>query len=349
MKTTVSTSRLIKIASRAIEWCQHNQRSWSAPISIVTALSDMGLLRDEPQGSVWDSELMVKVLKIAAQICWMHGRVAGDRVCQDWGGPTDVLDSLTHEELDRLQLEFEEWNSGGEDYIEGYYGWAWDEMCVSFAVARQLDMMIRDLDPDWSPSSDEDEGGESVGELGGLNVKISFDSDRLNRLDGEMERAVQSLQRDARKVSSAFGDLLTKTYSFTCAPVLRKTAVEDLEAGELLDYACAVARPFNVGELGEPVLRLNIDNAARFMLNDFAPSTNCADAIQLVAGMDCNGFRCQIRTPFRPGDSYWARFTPHHPDRWSGISGLWAAGPTREVAICRAFLTVHGVEFVIGE
>lgn len=86
-----------------------------------------------------DEALQQKVIKLAAQICWMHGHVAGNRLCQDWSGETDVLDSLTTDERNKLQWQFEEMNSQGDDYIEDYF--PYDEMVISFNIAHALDLI----------------------------------------------------------------------------------------------------------------------------------------------------------------------------------------------------------------
>lgn len=84
-------------------------------------------------------ELVNKVLKLAAQIAWMHGSVVGNRVCQDWSGETNVLDSLTQEERDKLFLQYEQYNNSGEDFELGYF--PYDEMLISFIIARALEVM----------------------------------------------------------------------------------------------------------------------------------------------------------------------------------------------------------------
>jgi len=84
-------------------------------------------------------ELITKVIKLAAQICWMHGSIAGDRICQDWSGETDALDSLTPEERDILQRQYQDYNSGGADFLPGYF--PYDEMVISFAIARALELI----------------------------------------------------------------------------------------------------------------------------------------------------------------------------------------------------------------
>lgn len=84
-------------------------------------------------------ELICKVLKLAAQICRMHGYVAGNRVCQDWSERTDVLDSLTDEEKTALYFRYEQHNSGGLDFLPGRF--PYDEMLISFIVATALEAM----------------------------------------------------------------------------------------------------------------------------------------------------------------------------------------------------------------
>jgi len=85
------------------------------------------------------NDLERKVLKLAAQICTLHGEVAGNRICQDWSTDTDILDSLTDEEKDQLAYQYQQWNSRGQDYEPGYF--PYDEMLVSFIVARALEVM----------------------------------------------------------------------------------------------------------------------------------------------------------------------------------------------------------------
>lgn len=90
-------------------------------------------------GEELNDELREKVLRIAAEICWMNGSVAGDRVCQDWSGETKNLDSLTKGEKNQLLYLYEQFNSNGEDYEEGYF--PYDEMLISFVIARALEVM----------------------------------------------------------------------------------------------------------------------------------------------------------------------------------------------------------------
>ena len=91
-----------------------------------------------------DDELKTKVLRLAAQICWMHGSIAGDRICQDWSNDTNILDTLTEAERNILSEQYEEWNSNGEDYEPGYF--PYDEMFISFIVARALNVMSGSAD-----------------------------------------------------------------------------------------------------------------------------------------------------------------------------------------------------------
>lgn len=87
-------------------------------------------------------ELERKVLKLAAQICWMHGEIAGNRICQDWSGDTDFLDLLTPEDRDALARQYEQYNSEGRDFEPGYF--PYDEMMISFVIARALETMAKD-------------------------------------------------------------------------------------------------------------------------------------------------------------------------------------------------------------
>lgn len=94
---------------------------------------------DERAGSMMNEQLRKKVLSLAAQICWMHGSVAGDRTFGDWSADTKVLDSLTPQERDQLLFQLEQYNSDGKDFEPGYF--PYDEMVISFAVARALEVM----------------------------------------------------------------------------------------------------------------------------------------------------------------------------------------------------------------
>jgi len=83
-----------------------------------------------------EKELKQKVLYIAAQICLKHGVVAGVRVCQDWDGETDLLDSLTPTERHKLSYDYEQFNSNGVDFEPGHF--PYDEMMISFYIAKAL-------------------------------------------------------------------------------------------------------------------------------------------------------------------------------------------------------------------
>ena len=85
-------------------------------------------------------EFHIKVLKLAAEICWMHGSNAGDRVCQDWSGSMDILNSLSPEEKDTLYLQYQQYNSDGKEFKSGEF--PYDEMMISFMAARALELMI---------------------------------------------------------------------------------------------------------------------------------------------------------------------------------------------------------------
>lgn len=94
---------------------------------------------DDQRRGIMTEELIKKVLRIAAQICRMHGEIAGHRICQDWSGETDLLDDLTSRERDHLSFWYQQHNSGGQDFEPGYF--PYDEMLISFIIARTLDVM----------------------------------------------------------------------------------------------------------------------------------------------------------------------------------------------------------------
>ena len=81
-----------------------------------------------------------KVLKIAAEICWLHASIAGDRTCQDWSGKDDVIDALSMDEKNLLMKNYEDFNSGGEDYEPDTF--QKDEMSISHYVAIHLERML---------------------------------------------------------------------------------------------------------------------------------------------------------------------------------------------------------------
>lgn len=89
-----------------------------------------------------EKSLQAKILKIASEICWMHGSIAGDRVCQDWSGKKEIIESLTVDEKNELMKAYEEFNSNGEDYEKYYF--PYDEMVISFVVAKAIENILVD-------------------------------------------------------------------------------------------------------------------------------------------------------------------------------------------------------------
>lgn len=87
-------------------------------------------------------ETAVKVLKVAATILKMHGVVAGSRICQDWSGDDQLSPEIvfTDSELNDLALNYEQTNSNGDDYMEGFHGMG-DEMKASFVIADAVGMI----------------------------------------------------------------------------------------------------------------------------------------------------------------------------------------------------------------
>jgi hypothetical protein len=62
------------------------------------------------------------------------------------------------------------------------------------------------------------------------------------------------------------------------------------------------------------------------------------DTLDLVSEVDAAGFHWLLRTPFAPGEQYWAGFTPHNTSGWNGRPDYYMSGPTLEIAISRAYL-----------
>lgn len=84
--------------------------------------------------------LMVKVLRIAAEICNRHAEVIGGRISQDWHGDTSLLDDLTPEDKNELMFTHEAENSGGRNFEKDYF--PYDEMVISFVVRSYLKKML---------------------------------------------------------------------------------------------------------------------------------------------------------------------------------------------------------------
>lgn len=83
-------------------------------------------------------ELEKKVFLLAAEVCWMHGNIAGDRICQDWSGEKENINRFTESEKQEIAKIYEQYNSGGADYDPDFTGFH-DEMMVSFMMARALE------------------------------------------------------------------------------------------------------------------------------------------------------------------------------------------------------------------
>ena len=84
-----------------------------------------------------DQDLMIKILKMSAELLEMHGAIAGDRICQDWSGKSEFTPSkfFTDCELDAISYNYELKNSNLEDYEEGFNHLD-DEMVLSFAMSE---------------------------------------------------------------------------------------------------------------------------------------------------------------------------------------------------------------------
>ena len=89
-----------------------------------------------------DNKLRQKILTLAAEICWLHAKTAGNRLCQDWTGETENIARLTAAEKNLLMFQYELFNSDGEDYAPGDF--PMDEMVISSVVAYALETMIYD-------------------------------------------------------------------------------------------------------------------------------------------------------------------------------------------------------------
>lgn len=96
-----------------------------------------------------NKELCVKVLKMVSELLRMHAEVAGDRVCQDWSGGDDMHPSrfFSGEELNLINYEFEKWNSNLDEY-DPNLNFLDDEMVLSFAMARCVEMISESLNDD---------------------------------------------------------------------------------------------------------------------------------------------------------------------------------------------------------
>ncbi|QDP55713.1 MAG: hypothetical protein Tp138OMZ00d2C19078241_45 [Prokaryotic dsDNA virus sp.] len=92
------------------------------------------------------TETKIKVLKMAATILEMHGVAVGARICQDWSGDEELSPGavFTKAERDSLSFNYEQKNSGGDDYIAGFDAMS-DEMVASFTIADAIDRMAVEL------------------------------------------------------------------------------------------------------------------------------------------------------------------------------------------------------------
>lgn len=93
------------------------------------------------------AETEIKVLKMAATILEMHGVAVGARICQDWSGDEELSPEsvFTRGEMDALSFNYEQTNSGGDDYIAGFDAMG-DEMVASFTIADAIDRIAADLE-----------------------------------------------------------------------------------------------------------------------------------------------------------------------------------------------------------
>lgn len=93
------------------------------------------------------SETEIKVLRMAVTILEMHGVVVGARICQDWSAAESLSPEsvFTKEERDSLSFNYEQKNSGGDDYIAGFDGMG-DEMIASFTIADAVSRIADAMD-----------------------------------------------------------------------------------------------------------------------------------------------------------------------------------------------------------
>lgn len=94
-------------------------------------------------------ETELKILRYASAILSEHGRVAGDRCCQDWSiDPSEIKppeDGFSKEEKQDISFNYQQWNSGGSDYDPDFMFFH-DEMSVSFMLSHAIDKIAENLD-----------------------------------------------------------------------------------------------------------------------------------------------------------------------------------------------------------
>ena len=66
------------------------------------------------------------------------------------------------------------------------------------------------------------------------------------------------------------------------------------------------------------------------------PRTRWDHAGMLEAKMQERGFWLELKSPFFPGQPYFAGFTPHNTTGWNGVPDNQRAGPTGPAAIFEA-------------
>jgi len=67
-------------------------------------------------------------------------------------------------------------------------------------------------------------------------------------------------------------------------------------------------------------------------------STSIAAAWEIVDKASEMGYHARVKSPFMPGELYWAGFTPHGSTGWNGRPDYEGSGETAALAICRAAL-----------
>ena len=85
------------------------------------------------------TEFDKKILSVAAEICGLYASEVSNKTCQDWTGESLPF---TRDELKSLVFDYQQWNSGGEDYDEDELSES-DGMMVASYIERAL-LLMRD-------------------------------------------------------------------------------------------------------------------------------------------------------------------------------------------------------------
>ena len=135
----------------------------------LVGMSKRRIIVSELKPKPMSHKLKNQVIKLASEICLMHGSVAGDRICQDWSNEEkQPSDFLSHEEMCLLEYNSQCWNQDWDGYTDGDH-WFHDEMSASFSVSKALELIAKDND---DLTSKVERLTEALDQTNKLNIKL---------------------------------------------------------------------------------------------------------------------------------------------------------------------------------